>query len=294
MIELFAGYGGVGLGCLNAMFLILLAIDNNDNAIQNYMKNIGKHIIKMDILKVTASEILKYIKLKIGELDYAHFSPPCIAISKLGKLNPFNQINRLYFKSIELIHAIQPKVFTLETVDNIVSDKFYGLLNSMLYDLVKEGLYRFEYRILNAEDYGVPQSRKRFILMGVRKDLNLAPAFPIPNDYLISVNDVCPDIDYFRSTQFSKKLKSANYPCCTLTASQSIKFIKKKKEVKPEVSELAVLSTFPETYKFEGSYTEQCTGIGNCVPPKLAKAIARTIKEQILDKYYNVKKNNAA
>lgn len=294
MIELFAGYGGVALGCLNAMFQILLAIDNNDNAIKNYMNNIGKHIVNSDIFKVTAAEILKLIKLSIGELDYAHFSPPCIAISKLGKQNPFDLINRLYFKSIELIHAIQPKVFTIETVANIASETFSGLLNSMLYDLVKEGLYRFEYRILNAEDYGVPQSRKRFILIGVRKDLNLAPVFPIPNDFLVSMKEVCPDIDFFRSTQYSKKLKSAFSPCCTLTASQSLIFLKNKAEVKPEVSELAILSTFPKTYKFEGSYTEQCKGIGNCVPPKLSEAIARTIKEQILDKYYDSLNNTAA
>jgi len=286
--EFFAGGGGFGLGMIMTYFRILYAAENFQNAIDNYRKNLGNHIHNVDIAKLNAEDVLKEMNMKVGELDYAHYSPPCTKISRAsGMPNPFDPLNGLYFRSIELIHKIQPKVFSMETVDNITSKEFSGLLNSILYMLKKEDLYRFDYRILNAADYNVPQNRKRFILVGVRKDLNLPPVFPIRSDKVITVKDLCPDVEAFYSTQFSKSPYSPNRPLCTLTASKSLKFIKNTKPVDPTIDELVKLSTFPEDYEFEGVLTNQWKILGNSVPPNFAEAIAMTIKEQILDVYYN-------
>ena len=171
VVSLFSGGGGLDLGFLNAGYDIIWAIDNDPNAVATYKLNLGNHIICEDINKIPVDNIPK--------ADVVIGGPPCQSFSLAGKRKTEDSRGQLVWKYIDIIQHVQPKAFVFENVTGLLSAKNQKK-ESILENLkkaFKEIGYKICQKVLNAADYGVPQKRKRVIIVGL-KNSNLDFVFP--------------------------------------------------------------------------------------------------------------------
>jgi DNA (cytosine-5)-methyltransferase 1 len=219
VVSLFAGGGGSSTGYRLAGGKVLAINEFVTAAQETYADNYGDtHIFKGDIRDLTAKNILDKIGMKKGELDILDGSPPCSGFSAIGlreegwgkvkKYSDTEQVSDdLFFEFARILDGVQPKVFVCENVKGItqgaskklLGDEQYGLFgeheNTIIHTLAKCG-YNVRYKVLNAKDFSVPQSRERTIFIGVRKDIDANPTFPLPSKQIVGIGQVIPDIDY--------------------------------------------------------------------------------------------------
>ncbi len=183
VVSLFAGGGGSSTGYRMGHGKILAINEFVEKARETYHKNYpSTHIFDEDVRDLSGKMILDKLKLKRGELDILDGSPPCSAFSMAGKRekgwgvekkysdNKTQVVDDLFYEYIRLVDDIQPKVFVAENVQGLT----IGIAKNYLSDIkvkMRAAGYYVEYRILNGADYGVPQTRRRVIFIGVRKDI---------------------------------------------------------------------------------------------------------------------------
>lgn len=163
VVSLFSGGGGLDLGFQRAGYHIVWAIDNNKNAVNTYKKNLGDHIVLDDIQKIDIRDIPK--------ADIVIGGPPCQSFSLAGKRDCDDERGRLVWRYLEIIKEVSPKAFLFENVVGIISAKDSQgnrILDNLLQCFGKIG-YAVNWKLVNAADYGVPQLRKRVIIVGTKK-----------------------------------------------------------------------------------------------------------------------------
>lgn len=200
VVSTFSGCGGSSLGYRMAGFKVLAALEFVDAAVETYKANFPTTtVITKDIRDVSPKDILKEIGLEPGELDVLDGSPPCASFSMAGKRqngwgkvkNYSDTVQRsddLFFEFIRLIEGLSPKVFVAENVEGLLRGKAKGYFKRII-EMMRSAGYSVKCGLLDASYYGVPQSRKRAIFIGVRNDLGLAPLFPTPFSYRYSIAD---------------------------------------------------------------------------------------------------------
>ena len=187
VIDLFAGAGGLSLGLYQAGWHGLFAIEKNDFAFETLKYNLidgKKHFDWPEWLPKTAhdiNEVLKNYSVQLaalqGKVDLVAGGPPCQGFSMAGKRVKDDVRNQLVFSYIKFIKLVQPKMILFENVKG-----FTYAFNKKKKDGVEpysqiviralEGLgYAVKPHVIDFSDYGVPQRRKRFILVGIQKDL---------------------------------------------------------------------------------------------------------------------------
>lgn len=281
---MFCGCGGSSLGYSRSGFNSLLGVDINPLALEVYSKNFpDSKVWNKDIKNINPSDILKELGLFSGELDLLDSSPPCQGFSIAGKRLLNDSRNELFFQVKRFINEIQPKTFIIENVDGLLKGPMKGIFNNIMDELLTLN-YRIKWKSLNSIYYGVPQSRQRLIIMGVRNDLNKEPVFPEHNEHIEFIGDVIKGIDFHSRGQFDKKLKGINSFAYTVTRTPSMFFIENGLKRQPTIEELKILQGFPEDFKMLGNFNEQWGLIGNSVPPPLTFKIGNVIKSKILNK----------
>lgn len=182
VLDLFCGTGGISYGLTSAdpSFQTVMGIDMNKSACQTAQAN-HKHanIVYGKIEDIDPTTIKEKIDVIVG-------GPPCQGFSSLrpsrGK-NLEDPRNSLYKSFMQYVKVLQPKVFLMENVVGLVNANEGLLLEDILEGFDKVG-YVVDWRIVNAANYGVPQKRERFILIGIRKDLGFTEVhFPTPTHY---------------------------------------------------------------------------------------------------------------
>lgn len=282
-ISLFSGCGGSSLGYTQAGFKSLSAVDNNPLACESYKLNFpNAEVWNRDIKRVTPKEILSNFGVLKGDLDLLDSSPPCQGFSIAGKREVLDERNELFLYTKRFIEVLQPKTFIIENVDGLLKGQMKGIFNNIIEDLSSLN-YRIKWKSMNSLYYGVPQSRQRLIIMGVRNDLNKEPVFPEHNEHIEFIGDVIKGIDFHSRGQFDKKLKGVNTFAYTLTKTPSMFFIENGVKRQPTIEELKILQGFPEDFKLLGTFNEQWGMIGNSVPPPLSKKLGETILSKILN-----------
>jgi DNA (cytosine-5)-methyltransferase 1 len=281
-ISLFCGCGGSSLGYKRSGMNGLLGIDTNPVSCESYGLNFpNSEVWNRDIKKVTPKEILSNFGMFKGDLDLLDSSPPCQGFSIAGKREVLDVRNELFLHTKRFIVGLQPKVFIIENVDGLLHGKMRGIFNHIISELEKTP-YRIKWKSLNSIYYGVPQSRQRVIIMGVRKDLNLEPQFPEHDNQFQLIGDVIPNIDFHSRGQFDKRLKDVNSFAYTITKTPSMFFVENGVKRKPTIDELKVLQGFPKSFKLKGTFAEKWGQIGNSVPPPLTYRIGKEILKSIL------------
>lgn len=167
-IDLFCGCGGLSYGFERAGFNILLGIDNDKKALETFeLNHKGSKSICGDIAEVTYEE---HIKPLIGnkQIDVIIGGPPCQGMSLSGPRKFDDPRNKLYLTYIRLVEEIKPRAFVIENVPGLVG-LFGGQIKDNIIHKFTEMGYSIQYRILCAADYGVPQSRRRVVFVGLKE-----------------------------------------------------------------------------------------------------------------------------
>ena len=199
-IDLFAGCGGLSEGFYRVGFKALAHIEINHWACETLRarmcyygyKNIDKEVIEHDI---TAPDIINKIDEAVAgrTVDVIIGGPPCQAYSTAGRVRDGKGMaadprNFLFEKYVEILEYYSPKFFVFENVTGVLSAKVNGnhifprIIQSLgnKYDVISDPTVL----IHNTADYGVPQMRKRVIIMGVRKDIDKTSVTKLYNDVI--------------------------------------------------------------------------------------------------------------
>lgn len=164
MIDLFAGIGGIRIAFENNGVKCVKSSEIDKYACATYETNFHEKPLG-DITKIKANDF--------PEFDIIAGGFPCQPFS-LGGLRKGFQDTRgtLFFEVARLIKERRPKAFFLENVEGIVNHNGGNTL-SVIENILNELGYNFQWKVMNACDYGVPQNRKRWYCVGFRKDLNI-------------------------------------------------------------------------------------------------------------------------
>jgi DNA (cytosine-5)-methyltransferase 1 len=165
-IDLFCGCGGLTLGLKQAGFDVIGAIDNDELAVKTYTVNHPEvYVWKKDICSLSVQSVKRRFGLKQGDLDLLAGCPPCQGFSTMQTLNGGWQVkddrNKLVAEFFRLIAGLMPKTVMLENVPGL---RNYWRFKEFCRELKKLG-YMINHDVLDAADYGVPQRRKRLILL---------------------------------------------------------------------------------------------------------------------------------
>ena len=309
VISTFAGCGGSSLGYKMAGFHELLAVEWDDNAVETFKLNFpGVPVYHGDIAKLTGTECMKLAGgIKPGELDVLDGSPPCQGFSTAGKRKWDDPRNSLFKEYARLLDELKPKMFVMENVTGMVKGHMKQAYLKIMATLRGCG-YTAKGEVMNAMYYGVPQSRQRVIIIGVRNDLAPEPSHPKPQTKPITVREALRGVqDYImppilkgkqalvmaRMKQgqsgeditgrgwFTHQRLSENSVSCTIQK-EAWQFYHPTKNRNLSIAELRRIASFPDSFQFAGIWREASARIGNSVPPLLMKAVAEHIRMAIL------------
>ncbi|MFJ4470114.1 DNA cytosine methyltransferase [Streptomyces sp. NPDC089424] len=177
-VDLFAGAGGATQGLRDAGFRVLAAVENDRDAARSYRRNHRRVLLlEQDVRLVDPRKLRLDLGLKVGELDLLKACPPCQGFSTLAKGEVDEERNNLVLDVRRFVVEMKPKALLLENVPGLQKDRRLVELVKSLEDIG----YRFHGVRMNAEEFGVPQRRKRYILVGLSKSV---PATEFPDDLL--------------------------------------------------------------------------------------------------------------
>jgi len=172
-ISLFSGCGGFEVAASNAGFDLLFSNDILADATKTLALNYDHDIYCNDIKEVPS----------FPNADIVIGGYPCQSFSMGGNRDPENdQRTYLYREFARCVADVSPKFFVAENVSGLKSLKSGSFLDIQLKEFSSLGRhgYNISYKVVNARDYGVPQSRKRLVIVGCRKDLDVVYKFPSP------------------------------------------------------------------------------------------------------------------
>lgn len=210
ILDLFAGAGGFSYGMeKNEHFRTVIAVDFNPNALKTFKYNMpDAHIINGDIIAPeTKQEIIEQsrrlnVNMIIG-------GPPCQGFSLKGKKLGLNDPrNFLFNEYLNIVEELQPEVFIIENVKALLSTSAGWFKNQIVEKVQRLGYY-VRYGILNAADFGVPQSRERAIFLCCKqKPIDL----PIGDGRKVTVRDAISDLAYLNSNEGEFEQEYLNAP----------------------------------------------------------------------------------
>ena len=229
---------------------------------------------------------------------------PCQDFSLAGKRQGFNvQRGKLYQSMAKVIEKLKPKVFLAENVKGLISWEDGLAINTIIEDFSTLG-YKVEYKLFNTADYGVPQTRERVIIVGVRNDIKAYIEWPKPTHSINDKNlqpwltikdaigdledekahDLLPNNGYSKAKMFKGKqgntITKADKPAPTMRAEHhgNIEFHYSLPR-RLSAREAARIQTFPDDFVFVKSTTDAYRQVGNAVAPVFAWHLSQMLKK---------------
>lgn len=310
VIDLFCGCGGMSKGLSDAGLNIIAGIDVWDMAINSYKKNFHHQAICEDLTKLPPDIFNDIYNKENKIIDLIVGGPPCQGFSIAGKRETSDPRNSLFMEYVKYINYFNPKTFIMENVIGILSmktDKHEKVIDIILSQLNIN--YNCIVTKLYASDFEVPQNRRRTIIIGIRKDLNIIPTAPIP---ILSVENRIPvktillpkneiNSSYYLSEKallgiknkknkakengngFGAQFLDFNKPSYTIPArywKDGYDALVKYNDTEIRrltILELKRIQTFPDDYILEGSKKDIIMQIGNAVACKFAYHLGKYI-----------------
>lgn len=290
VVDLFSGCGGMSLGFQEAGFSIVSAYDNWDPAVQIYQQNFSHPINNIDLMEPDAVELIlkDNPSIIIG-------GPPCQDFSISGKREFEGKRANLTTRFAEIVVTIKPEWFVMENVYNIEKSP---ILPAAIATFKNAG-YGLTKRVLDASLCGVPQSRKRYFLIGhlgdhdgfldKTIDCKIGTTKMTVHEYL--GNRLGTEFYYMHPRNYARRaVFSIHEPSATIRGiNRPIpQNYKRHPADKADIAdgvrslttkERSYLQTFPEWFQFEGPRTSVELAIGNAVPVNLAKFVAVCIRD---------------
>lgn len=299
VVDLFCGCGGLSLGFQNAGYNIVAAYDNWDEAIKIYNKNFNHQVIKRDLNDTEHIEDISghHPSIIIG-------GPPCQDYSSAGHRDESLGRANLTISYAEIVTKIKPLYFLMENVPTIQkSDKLATVL-----DMFKSAGYGISKMVLDASKCGVPQKRKRYVVIGglgeqdgfldeillkgqSQKSMTLRDYFgdSLGFEYYFRVPRSYSRRGIFSIDEPSMTIRGVDRPVPKGYPGHHNDPIPMNDNIRTlTYQERSWIQTFPRDFDWgDGSKTNLNQAIGNAVPVKLAEYIANCLKEYINGKETN-------
>jgi DNA (cytosine-5)-methyltransferase 1 len=314
-IDLFCGCGGLTKGLVDAGLNVIAGIDIWSKAVESYNKNYEHNAYCEDLTKLTPQEFNEKYNKNNKNINIIVGGPPCQSFSIAGKRDKNDPRNTLFMEYVKYLDYFKPEIFMMENVIGILSKKTMD--GTKVIDIIMEQLeqhYNCIITKLYASDFEVPQNRRRTIIIGIRKDLEITPREPIPIimsiENRIPVKHVLLPIEQIELSNFlsdkaiqgiiNKKKKSKenghgfgaqfldlNKPSYTISArywkdgyDALVKYDDNKIR-RLTIIELKRIQSFPDNYIICGSKKDIIMQIGNAVACKFAYHLGIHIKNII-------------
>lgn len=195
-VDLFAGAGGLSLGLEQAGFDIAAAVEYDPihAAVHEFNFPYGKTFCK-DVSNVTGRQIRGESEIGAREIHLVAGGPPCQGISMIGRRAIDDPRNALLKEFVRVVLELKPRYFLMENVAGLMVGKHRQLLDEVVEMFESSGEYTVvtPVKVLQAADYGTPQSRRRMILVGGRKDVPL-PSYPEPTHTARTIKGAIPNL----------------------------------------------------------------------------------------------------
>ena len=201
VIDLFAGVGGLSLGFEKCGFDVILANEYDPSIAAAYeMNHKGTKMIVGDI---TALDLEKTFGSYEGKVDVVIGGPPCQGFSQKGQRKTIHDERNFLFKYyVRVVGLVKPRYFVMENVPNLLTAEG-GYFRKEIEELFNSMDYQLKMGVLNASDYGVPQNRRRAVIIGKRN--GDAPALPKPHNATVTIWDAISDLAYLNSGEGSEE-----------------------------------------------------------------------------------------
>ncbi len=311
VIDLFCGCGGMSKGLTDAGLNVIAGIDIWDKAVESYNKNYHHKAYCADLTQMPPEKFNELYNKENKNVDILVGGPPCQSFSIAGKRDKNDPRNALFMEYVKYLDYFKPKAFIMENVIGMLSKKTANGENVI--DIIMEQLNRNYNCIINklyASDFEVPQNRRRTIIIGIRKDLNILPKEPEP--IIKSVQDRIPvknilipkeevDKKYYLSEKalagienkksvnkekgfgFGAQMLDFDKPSYTIPArywkdgyDALVKY--NEKDIRRlTITELKRIQSFPDNYIIAGSNKDIIMQIGNAVACKFAYYLGKYI-----------------
>lgn len=301
-LDLFSGAGGLSCGFDQAGFNTILAIDNDDRAIETIRRNIATAGLVEDLTEFHPEDA----PIDKAQVDGVVGGPPCQDFSVANFFSRGGERTNLVFVFAKWVKQYNPDFFVMENVVGIKStdNVFEELLDTF------PDKYDVQHKTLNAQDFGVPQRRNRVIIVGTKGDFEfpsgggsstVSDAFDglpyveagetddsvfnhrAPNHQQSTIDRIanCDQGDPLFDSWTEKIRLVPDEVAPTLKAGKRANYHFGHPEIPRglTIRERARLQGFPDDYEFMGGVTDQRTQTGNAVPPPMAKAVAAAIME---------------
>lgn len=193
-ISLFSGAMGLDLGLMEAGIEILVGQDFDESCIKTMTANGHKGILG-DIREISPETLLEAAGMRSGEPFLICGGPPCQPFSTAGKRLGINDPRgSLFLDFVRMIDAIRPRFFVMENVKGLMSamlkDEEGKDTETRVLDIILEEFRKLNYKtiygVLDAVNYGVPQFRERFVLIGSRDNEDIF--LPVPTHFHVHQN----------------------------------------------------------------------------------------------------------
>ena len=175
-VDLFSGAGGLSCGLEMSGFKCAFAVDMNSAAIDTFSENHKNVLTYVDDVSKLKDSVLKKM-LDGKKISLVCGGPPCQGMSTVGEGIPDDPRNFLFLQFVRIVKTIKPEFVLMENVTGLLGKKNEKILKGVLKEFRKIG-YVMHVRVMSAENYGVPQKRRRTIFIGNR--IGYETEFPIP------------------------------------------------------------------------------------------------------------------
>lgn len=183
-IDLFSGAGGLSNGMEKAGWTCLLGLDMNKYALETFKANHHHAEIFHGNIKDLDTKTLK--KLTKNKTIHAVVGgPPCQGFSTVGPGNPTDKRNHLFREFVRIVKATTPEFIVVENVTGLLAKKNESTLKAIFLEFNKLG-YFLDVQVMSADQYGVPEARRRTIILGSR--LTNTIHFPKPTHNVMVAN----------------------------------------------------------------------------------------------------------
>jgi DNA (cytosine-5)-methyltransferase 1 len=287
---------------------VIWANDIFEDAVRTYRMNIGDHVDTRDINRIGSDEI--------PDADVVVGGFPCqgFSVANTGRTQHDSR-NTLYRNMVRIVRDKQPRYVIAENVKGIVSLGNGTVLETILGDFQRAGYTTF-WKVLNSADYGVPQKRLRFVMLGIRKDQKIKqvtfpprPTHADPNDRNADrvlpewlscgkalshlpepseghaiPNHECSKYKLRFNGHLGHRFIDPDKPAPTVTARGDerggvVVLHHPRNHRRMSAREMAAIQSFPDDFVFSGTKTSAYRQIANAVPPLLGKAIGIMLQE---------------
>ncbi len=189
-IDIFSGAGGLSCGLEMAGLNCLLGIDNDVHAIATFAKNHpNAKIFCGDVKNITFDLLSALVSGK--EIHAIVGGPPCQGFSTVGIGDPNDKRNSLFLQFLRITKEVRPYFIIIENVTGLLAKKNEKSLKAIIRQFNLLG-YNLDVQVLSSHHFGVPEIRRRTIILGTR--INSSPLFPRPSHGIKKGNKLIPPI----------------------------------------------------------------------------------------------------